>query len=677
MRLRLPRRAKLRTRVLLGVLGVTLVALVAFDVAAVTALRGYLFSRTDQQLRQVLSLYRVLPVNHQVPSSRAPNRFVPPREVRGQPLKQIIGPRAILPGALGQFDVVTVNHSRPLLSIMGGPRLLPQKLPNLAELAGSDTAVTLTGQDGTTQIRLMAVSFPGYGLVYATTSLSGLQHTVGQLELILIIGSAAAGVIAAGGVAWVMRRGLRPVEVMAGEADKINAGGLTDRVSQPDPRTEIGRLGAALNGMLGRIEGFVAEREASQEATRRFFADASHELRTPLASLRANAELYEQGALPRRDQVDEAMRRITLEAQRMGGLVDDMLRLARLDQHPGQQSELVSLSTLAAECVQRARTASPQWIWHGDIADGLEVPGDEELLRRAIDNVLANVAAHTPEGSTAILTATGDERQVAVEISDDGPGVPLDQLPRIFDRFYRAGVPSGRPGSGLGLAIAAAIATAHDGQAAAAPGEPYGLRITLILPTGSRPASRARDDADGQADATAEETTAPAGTLVPPAVAQLPRPAAGRDLRSGDGPVPYVHGRGGVALADQVEAERLSSGVVVQPDALAEQDRCDVQVNLVDQSQFEKLTADGGREHFEVLAAGRLQPDPYRLGRAAVQERDPVGGRRVLGVVGEHEDRPVPGAAVRAAAIHDVPAVAAPQHSARGLDVLTGQARTE
>ena len=101
MRLRRPRRAKLRTRVLIGVLAVTLVALIAFDVAAVTALRGYLFSRTDQQLRQVLSLYRVLPVTHQVRSSRTPNRFVPPREVRGQPLKRIIGPRAILLVILG------------------------------------------------------------------------------------------------------------------------------------------------------------------------------------------------------------------------------------------------------------------------------------------------------------------------------------------------------------------------------------------------------------------------------------------------------------------------------------------------------------------------------------------------------------------------------------------------
>src|SRR5580704_16658637 len=139
---RLPRRAKLRTRVLVGVLGVTLVALVAFDVAAVTALRGYLLSKTDQQLRQVLSLYRVLPVHDEV--GPLPPSASLPREVRDKPRKEIIGPRAILPGALGQFDVVTVNRTRPLLSIMGGAQLLPRRpLPNLAKLASSQTAVTL------------------------------------------------------------------------------------------------------------------------------------------------------------------------------------------------------------------------------------------------------------------------------------------------------------------------------------------------------------------------------------------------------------------------------------------------------------------------------------------------------------------------------------------------------
>jgi hypothetical protein len=127
-----------------------------------------------------------------------------------------------------------------------------------------------------------------------------------------------------------------------------------------------------------------------------------------------------------------------------------------------------------------------------------------------------------------------------------------------------------------------------------------------------------------------------------------------------------------------VETYRLAAGVVVQPDALAEQDRHDVQVDLVDQSQLEQLAADGGREHLEVLAAGRRQRDPHGLGRAAAQERNSLGGGRVLGVVGEHEDRPLPGAAVRAAAVDGlVPAVPAAQDGARRRDVLLVQARAD
>ena len=177
MRLRRPRRAKLRTRVLFGVLAVTLVALVAFDVAAVSALRGYLLSQTDQQLQA--SAEPVPGAAGETGRSRRGciPRPRPPREVSGKPRKQITGPRLILPGALGQFEVVTVNHSRPTLSIMGGYQLQPRvSVPYLQTLARTHTAVTLTGQDGTTQIRLMAVSFPGYGLVYATTSLARVSR---------------------------------------------------------------------------------------------------------------------------------------------------------------------------------------------------------------------------------------------------------------------------------------------------------------------------------------------------------------------------------------------------------------------------------------------------------------------------------------------------------------------
>ena len=121
----------------------------------------------------------------------------------------------------------------------------------------------------------------------------------------------------------------------------------------------MGRLGTALNGMLTRIEASVSEREASQEATRRFFADASHELRNPLASLRANAELYQQGALRHRGQVDEAMRRIAAEAQRMSGLVDDMLRLARLDQHPASSMTRLTSPPLSPRCARAGADRRP------------------------------------------------------------------------------------------------------------------------------------------------------------------------------------------------------------------------------------------------------------------------------------------------------------------------------
>jgi len=497
MRLRRPRRAQLRTRVLAGVLLVTLAALAAFDLAAVTALRSYLIGQTDSELRNVARLYRLVNVTLPPPGASA-------HEVKGRPLTRVLTPwgsavkprtQRVIAGPHFQVDVplfqpfsVTLlpgprqGRARGLVS--GNPGLVPSLPFSLRAIHA--TPVTVTSIRGNEQLRLLAVPEPGSRTLMITTSLSKVSKTVGQLELILVIGSAAAGLLAVGGVAWIMRRGLRPIETMAGQADAITVGDLTERVTTHDPRTEVGRLGTAINRMLARIENFIAEREASQEATRQFFADASHELRTPLASLRANAELYQQGALPERPQVDEAMRRITLESQRMSGLVDDMLRLARLDQHPDQEHEPVDVTALVTECAQRAQITDPGRTWRAHVAEGLETPGDEELLRRAVDNLLANVHAHTPDGTVATITAAQRDGSVAIEISDNGPGVPPAQLPRIFERFYRAGAPSHRPGSGLGLAIVTAITTAHKGTAEATLNDPHGLRVTLTLPACSQ-----------------------------------------------------------------------------------------------------------------------------------------------------------------------------------------------
>jgi two-component system OmpR family sensor kinase len=170
-----------------------------------------------------------------------------------------------------------------------------------------------------------------------------------------------------------------------------------------------------------------------------------------------------------------------------------MLRLARLDQQPGQHVEPVDVTALVTECAERAEITDPERAWRTDIAPGLSGTGDEELLRRAVDNLLANVTAHTPGHTTAILTAGQCNGSITIEVSDDGPGVPPDQLARIFDRFYRSS--PGRscpPGSGLGLAIVNAVAVTHHGTARASLNDPHGLRITLTLPaSGPAPAEPA------------------------------------------------------------------------------------------------------------------------------------------------------------------------------------------
>ena len=468
---------------------VTLVALVAFDVGAIAIMRRYLLGQTDNNLNGALTL--TAPRLHAILSGGPAQ--VAPGGPGGVAEYVTVPPNARVPALPGAFDMVYLpsRGQQVILQVAtnSGSRSYNWVVPTAAQVAARPGPHTVDVPQDRTPLRFQAIRVKGGSLV-AGTSLSQVAKTIDQVEAIVTFGSIAVVLLIGLGVFVVLRRGLRPIEAMARQADRISGGALTDRVTPQNPRSEVGRLGAALNGMLARIEADVHERDASQQQMRRFFADASHELRTPLASLRANAELYQQGALGSTDEVDEVMERIAAETRRMGRLVDDMLRLARLGQHPGQSQEPIDLTDVVTGCADRARVADPARAWQVQIAAGLATVGDEELLRRAIDNLLMNVLVHTPAETVGTISAAEVGDRVTIEVSDDGPGVAPDRLPHIFERFYRAGARSSRPGAGLGLAIAAEIASAHGGTAQAATLSPHGLRVTLTLPGCPPPGQR-------------------------------------------------------------------------------------------------------------------------------------------------------------------------------------------
>ena len=267
---------------------------------------------------------------------------------------------------------------------------------------------------------------------------------------------------------WLVRVGLRPLGRIEHTAAAIAGGDLSQRVENDDPRTEVGRLGGALNTMLGQIEEAFDERTASEQRLRRFVADASHELRTPLAAVRAYAELFDRGARERPDDLERAMTGIQRESRRMGLLVDDLLLLARLDQGRPLERKPVDLGDVARDAVEAARTLDPGRELDLDAPEPVEVEGDRERLRQVLDNLLANVRAHTPPGSAAAVRVSGNGNGTAVvEVADTGPGLTDDQLEHAFERFYRGDTSRSRDagGAGLGLAIAAAIAESHGGAA--------------------------------------------------------------------------------------------------------------------------------------------------------------------------------------------------------------------
>jgi two-component system OmpR family sensor kinase len=524
------RRVPLRVKLVLLMSCLVTGALVATGVAASTAMRHYLMNRVDSQLATAAGQ-----IGHEVAGgpggpggpggaaggggaadSDADATSCAPANSTTDATADSTSANPRLPSAyLVQISdasgTPTGRDSNPLNRNDCGPALPKLDVAQVAARANEPFSVPSRNGDGSWRV-LVSVLPDGAGSVAVATPLSDVKSTLDQLALFeLTIGAAVLLVLAALGYVAV-RRSLRPLVDVEHTAAAIAAGDLTRRIPDADPRTEVGKLSLALNGMLSQIETAFRARETSEQEARtsegrmrRFITDASHELRTPLTSIRGFAELYRLGGVRGDADVEKVMGRIENESRRMGLLVDDLLLLARLDQQRPLEREVVDLATIAADAVHDAGAVAP----HRDVRLDIVatdrpalVVGDDSRLRQIVGNLMTNALTHTPD--TASITVRVDVQEgttddepdggpwAVLEVADTGPGLGPDDAQRVFERFYRVDGSRSRTqgGSGLGLSIVAALTAAHGGRVdvSTEPGRGSTFRLRLPLATTEQPA---------------------------------------------------------------------------------------------------------------------------------------------------------------------------------------------
>src|SRR5215472_15195159 len=525
-------RIPLRVKLITAVLALVAIALAVISTVSIALFRDYQLRRANQQ---VITLYQ-----QALTQANAGHGLGPTGEPTGQ-----LYAGSFLIAMQPEGSSLPLSPDTSIPDIPTSPAWLSAnsgKLVDVPSVTGTDKwrvitkLLTYQGVDP-----LSGQVITQRETLIAGVDLGDINGTIGRLAYIdMIVSIVVVAALAIVGIA-IVRTSLRPLTEIEHTAQAIAAGDLSRRVPEHDPRTEVGRLGRALNAMLAQIESAFRARERSEASARRseermrqFVADASHELRTPLTAIRGYAEYYRQrggldngshpagglehesssqpahnGAAPGTapagsadpprsaggdpglaagsaqpdpltgPDMDRIMERVEQESSRMGGLVEDMLVLARLDEQRPIERRPVDLLTLAADGVQDAGTA-------------FLVLGDEGRLRQVISNLMSNALTHTPVGSPITVRILAGQQagnppvpSAVLEVVDHGPGLTQEQASRVFERFYRADQARGRRtgGSGLGLAIVAALVAAHDGTVSVdtAPGRGATFRITLPL----------------------------------------------------------------------------------------------------------------------------------------------------------------------------------------------------
>ncbi|WP_406248835.1 HAMP domain-containing histidine kinase [Streptomyces anulatus] len=484
----------LRTRLVVS--AVSLIAVVAAVIGSVTAIafHSYMYGKLDDQLHSVAERAQRPPGPGPLPQAlraAGPLGFV---GGGGQPL----GTFGALLGEDGDVTASKVVEDSGLRAQESAKPLTGEQRSALEEAAPG------TGEGA------RSVDLPGLGgyRVEAATTIEGYTVLVGipsaevsgALTTLIVVEVCvtAAGLLAAS-IAGTVLVGvaLRPLRRVAATATRVSelplhSGevALLERVpdAEADPRTEVGQVGAALNRMLGHVGSALTARQESETRVRQFVADASHELRTPLASIRGYAELTRRATgsreAPEPDPVTRhALGRIESEADRMTGLVEDLLLLARLDSGRPLSYGSTDLLPLVVDAISDARAADQgapgqdaRHRWRLELpAEPVTVRADPDRFQQVLVNLLANARTHTPPGTTVTVSVRPPVRaggRVALEVRDDGPGIPAELLPHVFERFARgdasrsrgAGTGTATGSTGLGLAIVQAVVSAHGGS---------------------------------------------------------------------------------------------------------------------------------------------------------------------------------------------------------------------
>ena len=479
----------LARKLLLRVVALVAAAAVLLGLATTLATRQLLVGQLDRQLESAMGRQLDYRGRYGAPGGADPR---PGRGlgVRGQQIGTLAA--EFSPGA-PRIEVLQPTGDDVRLPSAEYARLVAQL--RSVPVEGQPVSLSLAG--GLGRYRLTA-EVRGSETVVVGLPLRDVDSLLAELiglEAVLALLSVGGAVVAARAV---VARSLRPLNRVAATAQQVSQleldrgeVALAVRVPSPDadPASEVGRVGSAFNHMLNNVEEALAARQASETKVRQFVADASHELRNPLAAIRGYAELTRRSRAEMPGDAAYAMSRVESEADRMSHLVEDLLLLARLDSGPYLDLQPVDLTEVVVDAVSDARAAGPDHVWRLSVPDEPVVGlADRHRLHQVVTNLLANARTHTPAGTVVETGVSVEPGQAVITVTDDGPGIPPDIQPRVFERFTRADVSRVRtPGAaaggstGLGLAIVAAVVEAHHGRVAVSsvPGQ---TRFTVTVP---------------------------------------------------------------------------------------------------------------------------------------------------------------------------------------------------